>query len=122
MTSVPPLSSLAIRLVVGDPAGQYSASLRVWSPARKSDVYAGVRERSGEFKISLHGDGECHAGLTSEFAQSQGAAISSMGGSRHQSRWTRRTHVGSQFETPLQFVFPASELRSWRERPFKEQK
>jgi len=36
-----------------------------------------------------------------------------MGGSRHQSRWTRATRVGSRVITPLQFVIPASELRSF---------
>jgi hypothetical protein len=91
--------------------------LRIWSPARKSDVYAGVRERTQDFKISLHGDGVCQAGLSSDFAARESTAIASLGGSRHQSRWTRATHVGSQFVAPLQFCFPESELRFWADDP-----
>src|SRR2546430_588567 len=94
------------RIAIGVPEGPHSSVLRIWSPARKSDVYAGIRERTQNFKISLHGDGVCQAGLSSEFAAQESAAVASLGGSRHQSRWTRATHVGSQLVTPLQFCFP----------------
>ena len=102
------------RLAVGIPDGPYSASLRVWSPPGKSDVYAGIRERAGEHKVSLHSDGRCLSGLTKNFADSEPVALAALGGSRHQSNWMRRTHLGSQFTTPLQFAFPHSELRTWR--------
>lgn len=103
------------RLAVGCVNGPYSATLRIWSPSGKSDVYASVRERAGDFKVSLHKTGECYAGLTSQFAKQEAAAVSAIGGSRHQSKWTRVTHSGSHVVTPLQFVLPASELRTWRQ-------
>jgi hypothetical protein len=87
-------------------------SSRVWSPLRKSDVYASVRGIAGEFKISLHETGECIAGLTTQFVKQETAAVDAMGGSCHQSRWTRLKHVGSRMVVPLQFDIPASELRS----------
>jgi hypothetical protein len=104
------------RVAVGSPTGVNSAVFKIWSPIGKSDIYASIREHAGVFKISLHDGGECFAGLTKPFADSQPKALSEMGGSRHQSRWTRQTHVGSRVVTPLQFVVPASELGSWREK------
>jgi hypothetical protein len=70
-----------------------------------------MRGIAGECKISLHASGECFAGLTEQFAQKEPDAISAMGGSRHQSRWTRATHIGACVVAPLQFVIPVSELR-----------
>ena len=105
-----------VRLAAGTPDGPYSSALRIWSPAGKSDVYAGVRERSGEMKVSLHADGNCFAGLTRHFALRELSALAALGGKRHQSKWKRATHVGSQFVTPLQFCLPASEFRTWRTR------
>ena len=93
---------------------------RIWSPSGKSDVYASVRERAGDFKVSLHESGECNAGLTSQFAAQEASAVTAMGGSRHQSRWIRDTHTGSRAVIPLQFAFPASELRTWREAPVQD--
>ena len=92
-----------VRLAAGAPEGPYSSAFRIWSPAGKSDVYAGVRERSGEMKVSLHADGNCLAGLTSDFAHREPVALAALGGKRHQSKWQRTTHVGSQFVAPLQF-------------------
>jgi hypothetical protein len=105
-----------VRLAAGTPDGPYSSVLRIWSPAGKSDVYAGVRERSGEMKVSLHADGTCLAGLTSDFALREPEALAALGGKRHQSKWKRTTHAGSQFVTPLQFSLPVSEFRNWRTR------
>jgi hypothetical protein len=100
-----------VRVAVGSTLGPQSAILRVWSPYGKSDVYASVRNISGQIKVSLHETGECSAGLTSQFAKRETAAISAMGGSRHQSRWIRLKHVGSRIVVPLQFAVPSSELR-----------
>jgi len=105
------------RVAVGHVQGPQSAVFRIWSPPGKSDVYASVREIAGEVKISLHETGECNAGLTTQFAMQEVAAVDAMGGSRHQSRWTRLKHVGSRVVIPLQFAIPASELRSWRVQP-----
>lgn len=104
------------RVAVGHSQGPQSAIFRIWSPSGKSDVYASVREIAGKIKISLHETGECNAGLTDQFARQEITAVASMGGSRHQERWTRQTHVGSRVVIPLQFVIPASELRLWREQ------
>ena len=40
--------------------------------------------------------------------------IARLGGSRHQHRWTRRTHLGSQTAAAAHICFPSSELRAWR--------
>ena len=106
-----PQDEFVARLVVGQEGLPTSGTLRVWSPAGKSDIYAAMRGIAGECKISLHASGECLAGLTEQFARKESDAVNTMGGSRHQSRWTRATHVGSRVITPLQFVIPASELR-----------
>jgi hypothetical protein len=45
------------------------------------------------------------------------AAVDAMGGSRHQSRWTRLKHVGSRVVVPLQFAIPATELRTSEVEP-----
>ena len=103
--------SFTARLAVGQEGQPTSGILRVWSPAKKSDIYAAMRGIAGECKISLHPSGECRAGLTEQFARKEADAVRAMGGSRHQSRWTRATHVGMRVVTPLQFVIPASELR-----------
>jgi len=101
-----------VRVAVGSLLGPRSAAFRIWSPPGKSDVYASVRNIAGEIKISLHETGECNAGLTNQFAKRETVAVDAMGGSRHQSRWNRLQHVGSRMVVPLQFVIPASELRS----------
>lgn len=103
------------RIAVGNAHGPQSAVFRIWSPKGKSDVYAAVRDIAGDIKISLHETGECNAGLTTQFAKRELAAVTAMGGSRHQSQWFRQTHAGSMIVTPLQFVIPSSELRMWRD-------
>lgn len=113
-------TDLVARLAVGRVHGPYSATLRIWSPSGKSDVYASVRERAGDFKVSLHETGECNAGLTNQFAAQEADAVTAMGGSRHQSKWTRVMHAGSRVVTPLQFALPASELRTWRQSPVRD--
>lgn len=105
------------RVAVGEPHGPQSAVFRIWSPCGRSDVYAGVRDIAGEIKISLHESGQCNAGFTTQFARQERNAITTIGGSRHQSKWFRQKHVGSKVVTPLQFVVPSSELRMWREQP-----
>lgn len=44
------------------------------------------------------------------------------GGSRHQSRWQRKTHVGSRIVTPLQFAVPTSQLKVWKQDPGTKKK
>ena len=113
-------ANLVVRLAVGCAEGPNSATLRIWSPKGKSDVYASVRERAGDFKVSLHESGECNAGLTKQFAENETDAMAALGGERHQSKWRRAQHSGLRVVTPLQFAFPASELRTWREAPVED--
>jgi hypothetical protein len=115
-------SDLVIRLAIGHKDGPNSAPLRIWSPEGKSDVYAGVRERAGDMKVSMHESGECCAGLTTQFSKQETVAVAAMGGSRHQSKWVRTKHTGLQVVIPLQFVFPESELRNWRQESVKDEK
>lgn len=112
-------ADLTARLVVGKADGPFSATLRVWSDARRSDVYAAVRDTGGDLKVSLHSSGECHAGLTSQFATQEMEVVRRLG-SRHQNLWRRNTHTGSQFVAPLQFAFPSSELLTWRGGPLHD--
>ena len=99
------------RLAVGRPDGPSSGVLRIWSPKRKSDVYASMRGIAGQVKISLHESGSCIAGLTAQFAAKEVEAVAAMGGVRHQNKWTRFRHTGKRIATPLQFVVPESQLR-----------
>jgi len=109
--------NFVVRFAVGCLSGPRSAVFRVWSPSGKSDVYASVRNIAGEIKISLHGTGECNAGLTDQFAKKKEAAIEATGGSRHQSRWNRLKPDGFCVVVPLKLTIPASELRSRQEQP-----
>ena len=119
---MPKIDDLVARVAVGHIQGPQSAVFRIWSPHGKSDVYASVRNIAGEIKISLHETGKCKAGLTTQFAKQEANAVDAMGGSRHQSQWTRQTHVGSRVVIPLKFAVPASELRMWRELPDEAEK
>ncbi len=105
---------LEARVVVGHSPEPQSAFLRFWSQRGKSDVYASVRNIAGKIKISLHESGECNAGLTDQFAKNELEAVAAIGGSRHQSKWRRKTHVGSLIVTPLQFAIPFSQLKVWK--------
>src|SRR5271169_6032985 len=118
---MPKSDDFVVRVAVGHIKGSYSAIFRIWSPTGKSDVYASVRDIAGEIKISLHATGECNAGLTPQFAKQEASAVAAIGG-RHQSQWTRQLHVGSRVVTPLKFVIPASELRTWRVPPVETEK
>lgn len=102
---------LVERLAVGLPDGPYSATFRIWTSPGKSDVYASVRERAGDFKVSLHESGTCNAGLTDQFATKEADAVTAIGESRHQSTWTRAMHTGSRIVAPLQFAVPANFAR-----------
>jgi hypothetical protein len=119
---MPKKDDFVARIAVGNSPIPLSAVFRIWSPNGKSDVYAAVRDIAGDIKISLHGTGECNAGLTAQFAKQELSAVTAMGGSRHQSQWRRQTHSDHLIVTPLQFVIPASELRMWRESPIKTEK
>lgn len=110
-------SAFVFRIGVGEPNGANSAILRIWTTRRKSDVYVSFREIVDAAKISLHESGACSSGLTTEAADAEGTLVQSLGGSRHQHRWTRRTHLGSKSAVALHVCFPHSEIVSWRTKP-----
>ncbi len=110
------------RVVVGHSPEPQSAFFRIWSQKGKSNVYASVRNIADQIKISLHESGECNAGLTDQFAKSQKEAVVSIGGSRHQNRWQRKTHVGSRIVTPLQFAVASDQLKVWKQYSEKNKK
>jgi hypothetical protein len=109
-------NNFVARVAIGRDLKPQSAVFRIWSPKGKSDVYAAVSAIAGKIKISLHGSGKCNAGLTTQFAASEDGSVAAMGGSRHQSKWTRKTHMGSRVVIPLQFAIPASQMRLWKEQ------
>ena len=106
--------ALNVRFAVGSPDGPNSVSVKILSSRGKADVYAMVREFGEAVKISLHKDGNCFSGLTSDMAAVEPAMIEALGGTRHQHEWKRRTHLGSQECGALHFCFPSTELRRWR--------
>jgi hypothetical protein len=73
--------SEGIRWAVGDANARRSSTYRFWGN-KKGDFYLSVRSLGGFLKTSLHRDGRCHTGLTSEYAAQRGVAV------RHLDRWT----------------------------------
>ncbi len=109
-------SQFDARIVVGCSPKPQSAIYRIWSNKGKSDVYASIRDIAGVFKVSLHESGVCQAGFTQKFEIENKEIIDDVGGSRHQSRWCRKTHVGPRIITPLQFCIPANQLKVWEKK------
>lgn len=115
--AMPTRRDFVCRIAVGTATGANSAVLRIWVPEGKSDVYAAFREIAGTAKVSLHASGYCHAGITSSVVLDEPELVSLMGGSRHQHRWIRRTHLSSKSAAALHVCFPSTEVTTWRDRP-----
>ena len=65
-----------------------SASWRVWTARNSPDIYVAQRHLAGTMKISLHADGNFHAGFVSnEVSKSWQGDVP--GGSRHLDKWLR---------------------------------
>ena len=73
------------RFAVGYPAGPRSGIWRVWANV-KGDFYFSARVLGGILKTSLHRDGRCHTGFTSEYIKNRGV-LSSQNRSRHLDQW-----------------------------------
>jgi hypothetical protein len=75
------VTSKPLRVAFGGPHGLRSATYRIWSN-KKGDFYVAARALGSMFKASLHRDGRCHVGFTSDFASAKGID------NRHLNRWT----------------------------------
>lgn len=97
-----------IRWVVGTPGGVRGATWRLWSN-KKGDFYLAARTLGGIVKASLHRDGRCSFGFTSEYYPSV-AEKDATNTSRHLHRWRL---ADAPAALGVQVVTPASELRSY---------
>jgi hypothetical protein len=74
----------AVRIAVGTIEGKKSSQWRFWGN-KKGDIYASARSIGNIFKISLHRDGKCFAGFTSEFKEKRTGVLQNR--SRHFDKW-----------------------------------
>ena len=72
--------SEGIRWAVGEQAGRRSSTFRFWGN-KKGDFYLSARSLGGSLKTSLHRDGRCHTGFTSDYAAKHAIVA------RHMDRW-----------------------------------
>ncbi len=63
-----PRSRCDLRFAVGSANGPRSGVWRLWLPRHGQDIYCGLRSIAHRFKVSLHGNGRCHAALQSDIA------------------------------------------------------
>jgi hypothetical protein len=91
-----------------------SASWRIWTAKNSPDVYVAQRQLAGKMKISLHADGNSHAGFTSnEISKSWQGEVP--GGSRHLDKWRRPSEFAPGWTNLYEIVHPEAELRSFEE-------
>ena len=98
----------AVRIAVGTIEGKKSSPWRFWGN-KKGDIYASARSMGNIFKISLHYDGNCFAGFTSEFKAKNTGLLQNR--SRHFDRWDISLNSTA---VAMQVLFPESELRTFR--------
>lgn len=97
----------SIRLAIGSRHGARSAIWRLWNN-KKGDIYVAVRTLGGILKTSLHRDGRCYTGLTSEYhGESNPDAPNA---SRHMDRWSL---PADPIVCAFQIIIPGSELRCY---------
>jgi len=102
----------AIRIAIGTLAGAKSSAWRFWGN-KKGDVYASARSMGNIFKISLHRDGKCFAGFTSEYKSNHPDSLQDR--PRHFDKW--ELDINSP-EVAMQVLFPESELRLYPPKKF----
>jgi hypothetical protein len=91
-----------------------SASWRVWTSKNSPDVYVAQRQLAGTMKISLHSDGNFHAGFVSnEVSKSWRGEI--FGGSRHLDEWRRPPEFAHGWTHLYEVIHPEIELRAFME-------
>ena len=98
----------AVRIAVGTFERRKSSPWRFWGN-KKGDVYASARSMGDIFKISLHADGKCFAGFTSEYKSKHPDSL--LNRPRHFDKW--ELNINSS-EVAIQVLFPESELRVYR--------
>lgn len=101
----------ALRFAVGAPEGRRSSTWRFWGN-KKGDFYFSTRSLGGVLKTSLHRDGRCHTGFTSEYA-ARSDSVAPQGRSRHQDRWLL---PNAPFCVAARILIPESELREYPTR------
>jgi hypothetical protein len=96
-------ASDGIRWAAGEANGRRSSTWRFWGN-KKGDFYLSARTLGASLKASLHRDGRCHIGLTSDYAAREQVA------SRHMDRWTVRI---DQFVKAIQVIMPHDDLSAY---------
>jgi len=98
----------AVRIAVGTIEGKKSSPWRFWGN-KKGDIYASARSMGNIFKISLHRDGKCFAGFTSEYKTKCTGALQNR--SRHLDKWELNLNAP---EVAIQVLFLENELRTYK--------
>ena len=97
------------RFGVKNNEGKHSKIWRAWSDG--NEVYLAHRWNNNTYKISLHGDGTCHAGITRETRETLIGDESWDGVSRHFLEWNIGPELGvNQPQVALEILFPNSHL------------
>lgn len=73
-----------IRWAVGTPEGRRSSAWRLWGDP-KGDTYLAMRSLAGQFKVSIHRDGQCYVGYHGKFLQAAKERFSAT--SRYFDQW-----------------------------------
>jgi hypothetical protein len=100
----------AVRISIGTSQGKTSSQWRFWGN-KKGDIYVSSRSMGHIFKISLHKDGNCFAGFTSEFKMRGTEGLHNR--SRHFDKW--QLDINSP-GIAIQVLFPESELRMYEQK------
>jgi hypothetical protein len=91
-----------------------SASWRIWTAKNSHDVYVAQRGLVRQVKISLHADGNFHAGFVSnDISKAWQGEIP--GGSRHLDKWRRPPEFAHGWTHLCEVIHPEAELRPHEE-------
>lgn len=101
-------SASGIRFATGDPQGARSSVFRIWTNARKDDVYIAARSLASELKVSLHPN-FWYFGFTKVHAQREGSLVP-QGTDRKLRSWNRPNELGPGWTRAFAVLIPGSEL------------
>lgn len=107
------------RFGVGSLNGVHSSVWRIWSGRNHPDLYLATRGTAGKFKISLHGTGEHHYGLTSQWAEESKRLGYHNLESRHLEHWQGGVSLNPKLSLEYRLIFPTTDLRHF-EMPERE--
>lgn len=110
--------SFECRFGVGDPSGQHSDVWKIWASRNQPDVYIYSSGFQRIRKISIHGSGKRHYGITQEYWKNYGAEGLNFGIERHEEKWEGDAPTGHH-DLFIQFRirFPSDDLRHFELRP-----